>query len=325
MSIIKYPDTQLKIFSLNANESLAEKVSEAAGVDLGKISSRQFSDGEIQINIEESVRGKDIYIIQATNYPVNDHLMEMLIMVDACKRASAKTVNLVMPYFGYARQDRTAAPREPITAKLVANMIQKAGATRLLTLDLHTVQVQGFFDIPVDNLFTIPLFAEYYRSKGLMGDDVVVVSPKNSGVKRARSLAEYLEAPIAIIDHEEDDKGREFGYVIGDVKGKKAIIVDDIINKGITQYFGSLVLEQAGAAEIYTAASHGLFTENAKELLDRSPIKEIVVTDSVCVPEENLPERLLHVSANELLAHGIINIHENKPISPLFQYDKSEE
>lgn len=178
MSIIKYPDTQLKIFSLNANESLAEKVSEAAGVDLGKISSRQFSDGEIQINIEESVRGKDIYIIQATNYPVNDHLMEMLIMVDACKRASAKTVNLVMPYFGYARQDRTAAPREPITAKLVANMIQKAGATRLLTLDLHTVQVQGFFDIPVDNLFTIPLFAEYYRSKGLMGDDVVVVSPK---------------------------------------------------------------------------------------------------------------------------------------------------
>ncbi|MDR1568292.1 MAG: ribose-phosphate diphosphokinase [Streptococcaceae bacterium] len=325
MPIFKYPDKQLKLFSLNANEALAKKIGKAAGVDLGRIASRQFSDGEIQINIEESVRGKDIYIVQATNYPVNDHLVEMLIMVDACKRASARTVNLVMPYFGYARQDRTARPREPITAKLVANMIQKAGATRVLTLDLHTVQVQGFFDIPVDNLFTIPLFAHYYREKGLFGDDVVVVSPKNSGVKRARSLAEYLEAPIAIIDHEEDDKGRELGYVIGDVAGKKVIMVDDIVNKGITQYFGSLVLEQAGAAEIYAAASHGLFTENAKELLDRSPIKEIVVTDSVSVPKTHEPKRLTRVSAADLLAHGIINIHENQPISPLFQYDKTED
>lgn len=182
----------MKLFSLNSNHSIAEKIAEAAGVPLGKLSSRQFSDGEIQINIEESVRGYDIYIIQSTSFPVNNHLMELLIMVDACKRASANTINVVMPYFGYARQDRTAAPREPITAKLVANMLVGAGVDRVISLDLHAVQVQGFFDIPVDNLFTIPLFAKHYCNMGLSGDDVVVVSPKNSGVKRARNLAEYI-------------------------------------------------------------------------------------------------------------------------------------
>ena len=179
---------KLKLFSLSSNPEIAEKIAENTGLPLGKVSSRQFSDGEIMINIEESVRGDDIYIIQSTSNPVNDHLWELLIMIDACKRASANSVNVVMPYFGYARQDRIAASREPITAKLIANMLVKAGVNRVLTLDLHAVQVQGFFDIPVDNLFTIPLFAEYYNEKGLTGADVVVVSPKNSGVKRARIL-----------------------------------------------------------------------------------------------------------------------------------------
>ena len=211
---------QLKLFSLSSNPEIAEKIAKATGLPLGKVSSRQFSDGEIMINIEESVRGDDIYIIQSTSNPVNDHLWELLIMIDACKRASANSVNVVMPYFGYARQDRIAASREPITAKLIANMLVKAGVNRVLTLDLHAVQVQGFFDIPVDNLFTMPLFAEYYNEKGFTGSDVVVVSPKNSGVKRARSLAEYLDAPIAIIDYAQDDSEREEGYIIGEVEGK---------------------------------------------------------------------------------------------------------
>lgn len=168
----------MKLFALNSNQEIAQKIAQAVGVPLGKLSSRQFSDGEIQVNIEESVRGYDVYIIQSTSFPVNNHLMELLIMVDACVRASAHSINVVLPYFGYARQDRIACPREPLTAKLVANMLVKAGVDRILTLDLHAVQVQGFFDIPVDNLFTVPLFAKHYCDKGLLGSDVVVVSPK---------------------------------------------------------------------------------------------------------------------------------------------------
>lgn len=206
-----YKDPSLKIFSLNANQPLAEKIAEVVGIELGKSSVRHFSDGEIQINIEESIRGDHVYIIQSTSNPVNDHLLELLIMIDALKRASAKTINVVMPYFGYARQDRTAKPREPITAKLVANMIQKAGATRILTLDLHTVQLQGFFDIPVDNLFTLPLLARYYHECGLNNEEVVVVSPKNSGVGRARTLSEYLDTTLAIVDQHVDENGEESG------------------------------------------------------------------------------------------------------------------
>ncbi|SKA14531.1 ribose-phosphate pyrophosphokinase [Pilibacter termitis] len=315
----KWADGEARLFGLNASSELSEKISKVLGTPLGAMSSRQFSDGEIQLNIEETVRGRDVYLIQATNYPVNDHLWELLIMIDAMQRASAKTVNVIMPYFGYARQDRTAAPREPITAKLVADMLTKAGVTRLLTLDLHTVQVQGFFDIPVDNLFTIPLFAKYYREKGLMGDDVVVVSPKNSGIKRARSLAEYLESPLAIIDHEEDDKGRERGYIIGEVAGKKAIMVDDILNTGTTFFAGAEVLEKAGVSEIYACASHGILSNNAKELMDLTAIKEVTITDSVEIPEEHRPKRLKVITASTLMADAIRRIHENEPMSPLFK------
>lgn len=311
----------MKLFSLNSNPDIAQKIAEHAGVPLGKISSRQFSDGEIQVNIEESVRGYDIYIIQSTSYPVNKHLMELLIMVDACQRASANTVNVVMPYFGYARQDRTAAPREPITAKLVANMLVKAGVDRVVTLDLHAVQVQGFFDIAVDNLFTIPLFAEHYINKGLTGQDVVVVSPKNSGVKRARSLAEYLDAPIAIIDYEQDDANRDYGYIIGDVKDKKAILIDDILNTGKTFSEAAKIVEREGATEIYAVSSHGLFVKGAVELLDQAPIKEILVTDSVA-PNGPTPKNINYLTASELIAEAIVRIQERKPVSPLFAYHK---
>ncbi len=315
----RYADKQIKLFSLTSNLPIAEKISKASGIPLGKISSRQFSDGEIMINIEETVRGDDLYIIQSTSFPVNDNLWELLIMIDACKRASANTVNIVLPYFGYSRQDRVAKSREPITAKLVANMLTKAGIDRVVTLDLHAVQVQGFFDIPVDNLFTVPLFAEHYSQLGLAGADTVVVSPKNSGIKRARSLAEYLDSPIAIIDYSQDDSEREEGYVIGDVSGKKAILIDDILNTGKTFAEAAKILERAGATDIYAVASHGLFAGGAADVLETAPIKEIIVTDSVKT-KNRVPENVTYLSASDLIAEAIIRIHERKPLSPLFSY-----
>ena len=319
-----YADKQFKLFSLSSNVEIAQKIADEVGVPLRKVSTRKFSDGEIMINIEETVRGDDIYIIQSTSYPVNDNLWELLIMVDACKRASANTVNVVIPYFGYSRQDRIAASREPITAKLVANMLVKAGVDRLLTLDLHAVQVQGFFDVPVDNLFTVPLFAQYYCDLGLKGEDVVVVSPKNSGIKRARSLAQTLDSPIAIIDYAEDDAHREEGYIIGDVAGKKAILIDDILNTGKTFAEAAKIVERDGATEIYTVASHGLFAGAAAESLDAAPIKEILVTDSVAT-KERLPKNIKYLSASKLIADAIIRIHEKTPLSPLFSYNAKKD
>ena len=319
-----YADKQFKLFSLSSNVEIAQKIADEVGVPLGKVSTRKFSDGEIMINIEETVRGNDIYIIQSTSYPVNDNLWELLIMVDACKRASANTVNVVIPYFGYSRQDRIAASREPITAKLVANMLVKAGVDRLLTLDLHAVQVQGFFDVPVDNLFTVPLFAKYYCDLGLKGEDVVVVSPKNSGIKRARSLAQTLDSPIAIIDYAEDDAQREEGYIIGDVTGKKAILIDDILNTGKTFAEAAKIVERDGATEIYAVASHGLFAGAAAESLDAAPIKEILVTDSVAT-KERLPKNIKYLSASKLIADAIIRIHEKTPLSPLFSYNAKKD
>lgn len=317
----KYQDKTLRIFSLNANRPLAEKIAEVVGTELGKSTVRQFSDGEIQINIEESIRGDHVFLVQSTNLPVNDNLMELLIMIDALKRASAKTINVVLPYYGYARQDRTAKPREPITAKLVANLLEEAGATRLLTLDLHTVQVQGFFDIPVDNLFTMPLFAHHYRQQQLTGEEIVVVSPKNSGVQRARSLSEYLDATLAIIDQDEVD-GVRSGYVIGEVKGKTCILVDDILNSGSTMATAAEILKENGAKCIYACASHGLLSKGAKAILDASPIEQICVTDSVFISEERKPVALNIVSCGELMGEAVKRIHENTPMSPLFRLEE---
>lgn len=317
----KYGDSTLRIFSLNANRPLAEKIAKVVGTKLGESTVRQFSDGEIQINIEESIRGDHVYLVQSTNLPVNDHLMELLIMIDALKRASAKTINVVLPYYGYARQDRTAKPREPITAKLVANMLEEAGATRVLTLDLHTVQVQGFFDIPVDNLFTMPLFAHHYREQELTGEDIVVVSPKNSGVQRARSLSEYLDATLAIVDQEEVD-GERSGYVIGNVQGKTCILVDDILNTGDTLITAAKILKEQGAKTILACASHALLSKGAKEKLDAAEIDQICVTDSVYISDERKPDCVTIVSCGELMGEAVKRIHENTPMSPLFRLEK---
>lgn len=313
-----YKDQTLRIFSLNANRPLAEKIAKEIGSPLGKGSIRQFSDGEIQLNIEESIRGDHVYIIQSTNAPVNDHLMELLIMIDALKRASAKTINVILPYYGYARQDRTAKPREPITAKLVANLLEEAGATRLLTLDLHTVQVQGFFDIPVDNLFTIPLFARYYQRKGLTDDACVVVSPKNSGIQRARSLSNDLNTTLAIVDQEESENASA-GYVIGDVAGKTCILVDDIVNSGKTLATAATILIENGAKHVYACASHGILSAGAKERIDASAIEQLCVTDSVFIAEEQKPACLSITSCAHLVAQGLLRLHENKPMSGLFR------
>ena len=312
------------VFALTSSVELANEIVGELGIPLGQCDVKHFSDGEIMVELGESVRGKNVYIVQSTCAPVSSNIMEVLIAIDACKRASANSVNVVMPYFGYARQDRIAASREPITAKLIANMLVKAGVNRVLTLDLHAVQVQGFFDIPVDNLFTIPLFAEYYNEKGLTGADVVVVSPKNSGVKRARSLAEYLDAPIAIIDYAQDDTGREEGYIIGEVEGKTAILVDDILNTGKTFAEAAKILERGGVNDIYAVASHGLFAGGAGEVLNASPIKEILVTDSVAT-KENVPTSVKYLSASELIANAITRIFERQPLSPLFAYTANEE
>ena len=250
-----YFDPRLKIFALNSNRPLAEKIAAAVGVELGKSSVTQFSDGEIQVNIEESIRGSHVYVIQSTSSPVNDNLMELLIMIDALKRASAKTINVVMPY--YARQDRKARAREPITAKLVANMIQKAGATRMLTLDLHAVQIQGFFDIPVDHLMGAPLIANYFLEKGIKGDDVVVVSPDHGGVTRARKLAEFLKSPIAIIDKRRPKANvAEVMNIIGQVKGKTCVLIDDMIDTAGTITLAANALKEAGATSVYASCTH---------------------------------------------------------------------
>lgn len=311
-------DEKIKIFALNSNKPLAEKIAKAVGVELGKSSVKRFSDGEIQINIDESVRGKDVYLIQSTSDPVNDNLMELLIMIDAVKRASAHTVNVVLPYYGYARQDRKTRAREPITAKLVADMIQAAGANRVLSLDLHAPQIQGFFDIPVDNLMGAPLLADYFLRNGLQ-EDAVVVSPDHGGVTRARKLAEFLKAPIAIVDKRRPKANvAEVMNIIGNVKGKRAIIIDDMIDTAGTITLASQALIDAGATEVYASATHAVLSGPAVERLNNSPIKKLVLTDSINQPEDKQLTKAEIVSVGPLMGQAIKFIQDHKPLSPLF-------
>lgn len=313
-------DSKIKIFSLNSNNDLAEKVAQSVGVELGKVSVTQFSDGEIKINIEESIRGCDVYLVQSTSSPVNDHLMELLIMIDACRRASAKTINVVIPYFGYARQDRKAKPREPITSKLVANMIESAGATRILALDLHASQIQGFFDVPVDHLLGAPLLANYFlNDESLSKEDMVVVSPDHGGVTRARKLAEFLKAPIAIIDKRRPKANvAEVMNIVGDVKDRHAIIIDDMIDTAGTITLAAKALEDAGALSVVACCTHPVLSGPAIERLEASVLKEVIVTDSIQLPEEKQIEKIKQVTVSELIAEAIVRIHENRSVSPLF-------
>jgi len=315
-----YKDPKLKIFSLSSNRPLAEKIAEAVGLELGKISISRFSDGEVKVNVEESIRGAHVYIVQSTSDPVNDNLMELLIMIDALRRASAKTINVVMPYYGYARQERKAQSREPITAKLVANMITIAGADRVLTLDLHAPQIQGFFDIPVDHLIGVPLLADYFLEKGLFGEDVVVVSPDHGGVVRARKLADFLKSPIAIIDKRRPRPNvSEVMNIIGDVAGKKCIIIDDMIDTAGTITLAAAALLDKGADSVYACCTHAVLSGPAVERLDESDIREVIVTDSIQQPEGRHLDKLQTISVGNLVGEAIKRIHENRSVSPLFQ------
>ena len=314
-----YSDPNLKIFALSSNRPLAQKIADQVGVELGKVSVTHFSDGEIKINIDESIRGDHVYIVQSTSYPVNDNLMELLIMIDALRRASAKTINIVLPYYGYARQDRKAQSREPITAKLVANMITQAGADRVLTLDLHAAQIQGFFDIPVYHLLGAPLLANYFLENNFKDKDIVVVSPDHGGVTRARKLAEFLHAPIAIIDKRRPKANvAEVMNIIGDVKGKVAVLIDDMIDTAGTITLAAQAIQDAGALEVYACCTHPVLSGPALDRLNASVIKEVVVTDSIQVPEEKTGGKIVQVSVDQLMAEAIRRIHENRSVSPLF-------
>ncbi|MEH7180355.1 ribose-phosphate diphosphokinase [Neobacillus vireti] len=307
-----------KLFALNSNKSLAKEMAVLLGCEIGKSSVTQFSDGEIQVNIEESVRGCDVYVVQSTSHPNNDHIMELLIMIDALKRASAKMINVVVPYYSYARQDRKARSREPITAKLVANLLEKSGATRLITMDFHAPQVQGFFDIPVDHLIGIPILSEYFEKKGL--EDVVVVAPHNGAVGRARKMASLLNAPIALIDRRRPEPDvSEILEIIGNVEGKNAIIVDDLINTAATQTYAAKALVEYGAKTVYACCTHAVLSGPAVDRIESSPIQELVVTNTIEQTDEKQTKKITILSVAPLLSEAIDRIHHEKAVSPLFE------
>ena len=311
----------MKLFALNSNQEIAQKIAQAVGVPLGKLSSRQFSDGEIQVNIEESVRGYDVYIIQSTSFPVNNHLMELLIMVDACVRASAHSINVVLPYFGYARQDRIASPREPLTAKLVANMLVKAGVDRVLTLDLHAVQVQGFFDIPVDNIYATPILTHDASKQHF--ENLIVVSPDIGGVVRARAVAKMLNCDLAIIDKRRPKANvAEVMNIIGDVSGKTCLMVDDMIDTANTLCKAASALKERGAERVLAYATHPVFSGAAIERLNSSDIDQVVVTDSIPLSDAaRVSSKIRQVSIAGLLAETIRRISNEESVSYLFNED----
>lgn len=312
-----YRDPKLKVFTGNANPGLAAAIAEHIGVPLGQADVTHFSDGEIQVKLNESVRGCDVYVIQPTSYPVNENLMELLVMLDALKRASAKGINVVIPYYGYARQDRKARARDPITARLVANLIETAGADRIITMDLHATQIQGFFNIPVDHLLGVPILAEYFRDKNL--DDVVVVSPDHGGVTRARKLAEYLKAPIAIIDKRRPAPNvSEVMNIVGSIDGKHAILIDDIIDTAGTITLAAQALIDHGAKSVYACCTHPVLSGPAMERIENSPIKELVVTDTIVMPPEKKMDKMVILSVAPLIAEAIIRVHEELSVSKLF-------
>ena len=313
-------DKPLKLFSLNANIPLAQQVAKSLGVELSKCSVKKFSDGEVSINIEESVRGSEVFVLQSTSGPVNDNLMTLLIMIDALKRASVDTINVVIPYYGYARQDRKARSREPITAKLVANLLEVAGADRVIALDLHALQIQGFFDIPVDHLMCVPIIAKYFKEKLPDMEEVVVVSPDHGGVTRARKLADALKTPIAIIDKRRPKPNvAEVMNIVGNIEGKTCILIDDIIDTAGTITLGAKALKDRGAKEVYASCSHAVLSGQALDRIENSPIKELVYANTIDIPEEKKLDKMVPLCVGDLIAKAIYKIHNNEPVSVLFE------
>ena len=321
MTQIKNADN-VRLFSLNSNPKLAEQIAQRVGIPLSKASISHFADGEIKITIDESIRGCEVYVIQSVSDPVNTNLMELLIMVDALRRASTAKINVVMPYYGYARQDRKARSREPITAKLIANLLEMDQISRLVTIDLHAPQVQGFFDIPVDHLQATSLFTKYIEEQNL-GDDIVVVAPDHAGVNLARKYAERIKASIAIIDNRNNEVRERTEqevpeYVIGDVKGKTAIIVDDIVDTGVRMNLSAQALKNFDAAKVYGIATHAVLSADAVNTLQNSPLEKMIVTDTIQLPKEKEFPKLVQLSVDDLLKEAIVRIHNNQSIDTLF-------
>lgn len=320
--MIPYDKRVLKIFAGNSNKGLAEEICRHLNISLGEADVSRFPDGEIKVKIEESVRGEDVFIIQSTCPPANEYLMELLIMIDALRRASAGRITAVIPYYGYARQERKTQPREPITAKLVANLLVSAGVNRMLTMDLHAGQIQGFFDIPVDQLEAVSILSNYFKEKGI--DKIVVVSPDVGGTARAREFAEYLKKPIAIIDkYRSSFDDVEIMHIVGRVKGKTAIIVDDIIDTAASIIRGCQALLNAGAEEVYICATHPVFAGPAKERIEKSfhdgQFKEVVVTNTIPISKEKSLSGIKVLSVAEIFAEAVSRIHNNLSISTLFK------
>ena len=312
----------IKIISGNSNKPFAENICRNLGLRICRTDVTTFSDGEISVSLHETVRGSDVFIVQSTSYPINDHLMETLIMVDACKRASASRITAVMPYFGYARQDRKAKSRDPISAKLVANLIASAGADRVLTMDLHAAQIQGFFDIPVDNLVGNPLFVEYYGKKfGGDIDDVVVVAPDIGSVGRARAFAMRMGLGLAIIDKRREKANQaEVVNIIGSVAGKRIVLYDDMVDTaGSLCGAAKALVEIGGAKEVYACASHGVLSGKAIELVEASNIEELVFTDTIPYRGDDQSQKIKYLSAAPLFAEAIKRIFEEVSISVLFR------
>ncbi len=308
---------KLKIFTGNANPALAKEICDYLGLPLGEAFVGRFNNGEVQIMIDESVRGKDVFIIQPTSYPVNDNLMELMVMADALKRASARHITAVVPYYGYARQDRKTRGREPITAKLVANLMQTSGITRLVTIDLHAGQIQGFFDVPVDHLYGASILAKYINEKNL--EDVIVVSPDLGGVTRARDLADRIGAPIAIIEKKRPEPGvAKVMNLIGDVKGKNCIIVDDIVDTAGSLVEGAKALEAFGAKSVMAAVTHAVLTDPASERIANSNIRELIVTNTMPLPENCKLPNVTQLSVAPLLGEAIMRIFHEVSVSNLF-------
>ncbi|MBC7320126.1 ribose-phosphate pyrophosphokinase [bacterium] len=308
----------IKIFAGNSNIPLAEEIASHLGMKLGQGYATTFSNGETRVNIEETVRGCDVYIVQSLSNPVDHHIMELLIMMDAMRRASAGRITAVVPYFAYARQDRKTRPREPISAKLLANLITVAGANRVITMDLHAGQIQGFFDIPVDPLQASPILAEYVKNN-LNLENSVVVSPDVGGVARARAFASRLHLPIAIIDKRRPAPNEsEVMYIVGDVKGKTCIVIDDMIDTGGTLVKGADALLEEGAIEVYACATHPVFSGNAIENIKKSHIKKVIVTNTILLDKEQLCDKIEVLSVAKLFAEAIDRIHNNRSVSELF-------
>lgn len=314
---IRHNYKKLKIFTGNANPKLAQDIARYLGTTVGQSEINRFKDGEINIRIGETVRGADVFVVQPTSAPTDTHLVELLIMIDAFRRASAKEVAAVIPYYGYARQDRKTQPRDPISAKLVANLLTAAGADRVLTMDLHAGQIQGFFDIPVDNLRAMPILANYFQEKGL--EDVVVVSPDVGGVSRAREFANRLDCTLAIVDKRRPAPNvAEAANVIGDIQGKTAIIIDDIIDTAGSMCEAVRVLIDRGAKEVYACCSHAVLSPPATERLAASPVKEVVVTNSIPLPPEKQLDKIKVLSVAPLFGEAIRRIFEELSVSKLF-------